>query len=140
MPPKSVTVYVSEDGESYTEIGTAKQAENYTVTVEEPVTAKYVRYDVAEGGVWCFISEVEAIFVDQPVAPPVVYEFGDVDGNGACELRDYMMVKRAFLGTFELSADELARADVDGDGKLLAVDYMKVKRYILGTYTPDTQG
>ena len=139
-PPKSVTVSVSEDGKNYTPIGTANKAENYTVTLEEAVSARYIKYDVTAAGAWCFISEVEAIFVDQPVAPPVVYEFGDVDGNGICELRDYMMMKRAFLGTFELSADELARADVDGDGKLLALDYMKVKRYILGTYTPDTQG
>ncbi len=137
-PPKSVTVSVSEDGENYTVLGTATKAEGYTVTADTPVSAKYVKYEVVQGGVWCFVCEVEAIFVDQPAAPSVEYKFGDVDGNGSCDMRDYMMVKRYILGTFELTADEATRADADGNGKLETVDYMMIKRYILGTYTPET--
>ncbi len=60
---------------------------------------------------------------------------GDINGNGARETTDYMMLKRFILGTYTLSANEQSRADVNLDGEVSPVDYMVLKRVILGTYS-----
>ncbi len=60
---------------------------------------------------------------------------GDLDFDGAVSATDYMMLKRGFLGTFEMSAVQTKGADVDGDGAVTARDYMIAKRVVLGTYT-----
>ena len=60
---------------------------------------------------------------------------GDANGNGKIDAKDYMMVKRHVLGTYELTGDQLTAADVNGNGKIDAKDYMMVKRHVLGTYT-----
>lgn len=64
----------------------------------------------------------------------VEYLPGDVDGSGKINSRDYMMLKRYVLGTFELSEMQKLVADVDGNGKPASKDYMMLKRHILGTY------
>ncbi len=58
---------------------------------------------------------------------------GDVNGDGRVELRDYMMVKRYVLGTFELEGAAYYAGCLSGN-KITATDYMKLKRYVLGTY------
>ncbi len=60
---------------------------------------------------------------------------GDVNGDGKVDARDYMMTKRAVLGTYTLSAVQNLAADVDGNGTVNARDYMMLKRAVLGTYT-----
>ncbi len=69
-----------------------------------------------------------------PMLP--AYEFGDVDGNGAVEVIDYMKLKRNILGTYTLTEDELTRADIDGNGAVETIDYMMLKRFHLGTWAP----
>ncbi len=63
---------------------------------------------------------------------------GDIDSDGELSLRDYMIVKRYVLGTYEPPAGEIERADIDNDGDVNAFDYMVLKRVILGTYTLTT--
>ena len=58
---------------------------------------------------------------------------GDVDGDGKIVAKDYMMLKRVLLGTFEIEKIDTSAADIDGDGALKAKDYMMLKRVILGT-------
>ncbi len=60
---------------------------------------------------------------------------GDLDGNGKVEAKDYMMLKRHVLGTYQLTDTQKVAADVNLDGKTDAKDYMMVKRHVLGTYT-----
>ena len=64
-----------------------------------------------------------------------VFPRGDVDGSGKLEAKDYMKLKRAILGTYTLTSDEVTRADVSKDGKVDSKDYMMLKRVILGTYS-----
>ncbi|MDD4164719.1 MAG: transglutaminase domain-containing protein [Eubacteriales bacterium] len=59
---------------------------------------------------------------------------GDVDGNGTITARDYLLVKRAFLGTFTLSEEQNKAACVGGGTSPVSSDYLKVKRHVLGTY------
>jgi len=64
--------------------------------------------------------------------PEVKYLKGDIDGDGAVEANDYMLIKLHVLGRKKLSGDALKRADVDGDGSIEANDYMLVKLHVLG--------
>ncbi len=60
---------------------------------------------------------------------------GDADGDGLVETRDYMMLKRYILGTYQIPEELLGNLDLNGSGGIETVDYMILKRVILGTYT-----
>ncbi len=62
------------------------------------------------------------------------YLIGDVNLNGKIDARDYLLLKRAFFGTYTLKC-ELAVADVNCNDKLDARDYLLLKRAFFGTYT-----
>ncbi len=66
-------------------------------------------------------------------APPK-YDKGDVNCDEKINATDYIMLKRAILGTYELSEDGEQVADINGDEKVNATDYIMLKRVILGTY------
>ena len=65
---------------------------------------------------------------------PNAYKLGDVNMNGKIDATDYLMIKRAFLGTYDLSDEQMILADVNGNGEIDATDYLMVKRAFLGTY------
>lgn len=60
---------------------------------------------------------------------------GDVNGDGKLDASDYILIKRAVLGTVTLSEAQKKLADVDGDGDVDSVDYTMAKRAVLGTFT-----
>ncbi len=64
----------------------------------------------------------------------LVVLIGDIDGNGKVEAKDYMMLKRHVLGTYELNDIQKLAADIDGSGEAAAKDYMMLKRHVLGTF------
>ncbi len=62
---------------------------------------------------------------------------GDIDGDGLIKPYDYILVKRAYLGTgVTLTNLQLEAADVDvaNGKKLSAMNYIKIKRAYMGTY------
>ncbi len=59
---------------------------------------------------------------------------GDVNGDGVVNPKDYMMIKRYVLDTYELTGAPLAAADVNVSLKVDAKDYMMVKLYVLDKY------
>ena len=59
---------------------------------------------------------------------------GDINGNGKVDANDYMLVKRHFLGTYELDDIGIAAGDCNGDGKISANDYFIIRRHVIGTY------
>lgn len=59
---------------------------------------------------------------------------GDVDGSGTITAKDYLLVKRSFLGTVTLNQAQLKAACMGGTDKPTSLDYLKVKRHFLGTY------
>lgn len=59
---------------------------------------------------------------------------GDINGDGKISATDYILLKRAVLGTITLTEEQKEAADINGDGKISATDYMLLKRAILGTY------
>ena len=58
---------------------------------------------------------------------------GDANGDGKVSSLDYVVIKRAVLGRYELSEAGFAAADVNFDGRVNAMDYVIVKRVVLGT-------
>lgn len=59
---------------------------------------------------------------------------GDVNLNGAVEKYDYILVKRAVLGTVTLDDEQSANADANENGKVEKYDYILIKRHVMGTY------
>ncbi|MBR6563635.1 MAG: DUF4855 domain-containing protein [Clostridia bacterium] len=65
---------------------------------------------------------------------------GDVNGDGAIDQYDYILVKRHYFGTRILKGDETVRADVNYDGSVNQYDYILIKRHYFGTYEIEQRG
>ena len=63
-----------------------------------------------------------------------VAKLGDINGNGKIDARDYLLLKRAYFGTYTLTCN-IAVADINGNGKIDARDYLLLKRAYFGTFT-----
>lgn len=59
---------------------------------------------------------------------------GDINGDGELTQLDYILIKRAYLGTFRVSSLAKAAADVAEGEELRPINYIKVKRAYFGTY------
>ncbi len=59
---------------------------------------------------------------------------GDINGDGVINSKDYMLVKRAFLETYEMTDFELKAGAMSGSSLPTASDYLKIKRHFLGTH------
>ena len=64
----------------------------------------------------------------------IVVVKGDASGDGVIGTDDYAMIKRTFLGTYDLSGAYLKAALVSGMSELNIADYVMVKRTVLGSY------
>ncbi len=60
--------------------------------------------------------------------------YGDISGDGKINAADYLMAKRAFMGSIELSPPQMKAACLSGGDTIKAGDYLKIKRHFLGTY------
>ena len=59
---------------------------------------------------------------------------GDTSGDGKITSVDYLIIKRAFLGTYALDTARTIAADINGDGIITSSDYLRIKRHFFGTY------
>lgn len=59
---------------------------------------------------------------------------GDADGDGTVTSFDYLLVKRHFLGSYELKGLCYEAALVSGEEELNIIDYVFIKRHYFGTY------
>ena len=140
LPPKSVKVYLSNDGSDFTESASMSifQVENVSDWNTVAVTgnnARYVKIEFELSGTFAFLNEIEVYGEEADYTPetPVVM-LGDVNGDGMVDSLDYLLVKRACFGTYEFDEDEFKRADVNSDELIDSSDYLLVKRIAFGTY------
>ncbi len=63
-----------------------------------------------------------------------VVVMGDINGDGALGSMDYLAVKRAVLGQYNLTATAMRAAEVMDGEDIRAMNYIKVKRAYFGTY------
>ncbi len=59
---------------------------------------------------------------------------GDVNLDGTVTMTDYIMSKRAVMGTYELEYAKSIIGDINGDDSITATDYILLKRAVMGTY------
>ena len=81
-----------------------------------------------------YVLDSEPIPALKEEEPKPDYTIGDVNGNGKIDARDYLLLKRAYFGTYTLTCD-LEVSDINGNGKIDARDYLLLKRAYFGTYT-----
>ncbi len=58
---------------------------------------------------------------------------GDINMDGKVNAQDYMLAKRAILGTISLNTAQSMAARVSGGTTVRAADYLMIKRHFLGT-------
>lgn len=68
------------------------------------------------------------------LAKTVFNAMGDLNGNGEVEKYDYILAKRAILGTATLDDIQAYASDVNKNGETDKYDYILIKRDIMGTY------
>ena len=56
---------------------------------------------------------------------------GDVNGDGAANISDVVMLQKYLLTELSLTEEQAARADLNGDGKINAVDFTLLKRSLI---------
>lgn len=144
--PATVSVAVSSDGKTFTDLGKLTQSnadsgstswikKMYNKTLDEAVDAKFVKFTYTLAGAkFCWTSEA-AVFGGDSQGEEEQYKLGDVNDNGKVDANDYLLLKRHVLKTFTLSEKQQKPADVDKNGKIDSKDYLLVKRAVLGTYT-----
>ena len=59
---------------------------------------------------------------------------GDVNDSKEIDSMDYVIIKRAYFGTFKLSAEQEKRGDVNKSGDIDSMDYVLIKRAYFGTF------
>ncbi len=60
---------------------------------------------------------------------------GDVNGDGILDSKDYLQIKRHYLGTYEITGGaNLIAAMGEEQSRIKAVRYLMVKRHALGSY------
>ena len=112
-------------GLSYTVYYEGINGTDYAATTSAP-------YEIGEYKAYVTIGEVTAVAEFKITKP--TYTVGDINGNGKIDARDYLLLKRAYFGTYTLNCAPEA-ADINGNGKIDARDYLLLKRAYFGTYT-----
>lgn len=59
---------------------------------------------------------------------------GDVNNNKKIDMTDYILLKRAYFGTYNFDAGQKKRGDCNKNGKIDMTDYILLKRAYFGTY------
>ncbi len=63
---------------------------------------------------------------------------GDVNNSGDIDSMDYVLVKRAYFGTFNLTGEQIEAGDVNTSGDIDSMDYVLIKRAYFGTFPINT--
>ena len=60
------------------------------------------------------------------------YKLGDINNNGTIDSMDYVLLKRAYFGTYKLK--DIAVGDINKNGTIDSMDYVYLRRAYFGTY------
>ena len=77
------------------------------------------------------ISGYSPNWIDEPQEPK--YE-GDINGNKKIDMTDYILLKRAYFGTYTLDESQQTKGDINENGKIDMTDYILLKRMYFGTW------
>ncbi len=71
---------------------------------------------------------------EPPIGGETESKLGDINSNGMVDMIDYILLKRAFFGTYDLNEEQEKRGDCNQNGKIDMTDYILLKRAYFGTY------
>ena len=74
----------------------------------------------------------ESIATMVSITIPSVIIKGDVNENGTIDSMDYVLLKRAYFGTFLLKKPEIG--DINNNQTIDSMDYVYLRRAYFGTY------
>ena len=63
-----------------------------------------------------------------------IVKLGDLDDNGNINPFDYVILKRAYMGTYQLNDVQTLCGDCNKNGTINAMDFVLLKRVYLGTF------
>lgn len=154
--PKSLSASVMVDGgNEFVSVGsfTINTDDNaiYWADLSCEAVGRYVKLEIALNSTFAFMNEIEVYGTEYTAIEPEPdpepkpepkpdpepepdFVVGDVNGNGKIDARDYLLLKRAYFGTYTLTCAD-AVSDINGNGKIDARDYLLLKRAYFGTYT-----
>jgi len=90
--------------------------------------------EMPAGEVITITNHTEIIAVWEEIPVEVIKKLrGDINDNETIDARDYLLLKRAYFGTYTLTCDG-AIADINNNGKMDARDYLLLKRMYFETY------
>ena len=82
-----------------------------------------------------FLAAVLAVFPSlDTTADDDEVGLGDVNGDGAIDQFDYILVKRAYFETIILTDEQVERADINADGVIDQFDYILIARHYFGSF------
>lgn len=77
------------------------------------------------------LAKLEAAVIAEYFGIATKYTLGDVNGDGTVDAFDYMLIKSAVMGRYELSEEQKQLADMNDDGEVDVFDCLLVKRVIM---------
>ncbi len=77
-------------------------------------------------------GETTVIAVWESIDNPTTAKKGDINGNGTIDSMDYVLLKRAYFGTYKLS--NISVGDINNNGSIDSMDYVYLRRAYFGTY------
>ncbi len=124
-------------GETYTlEIKISQKKDNGSImtTFQTPVTA-YLNGQAVDSSEVMANSTTVYIFATFVCEGNSEILKGDINGDDSVTATDYILAKRAVMGTYALDETKSISGDVNGDDTVTATDYILLKRAVMGTYT-----
>ena len=119
-------VTVEQNGNIFTVTVTRAVEENETLLSLTLKTS-----DFLASGEHAFLSLAEDETATATFAPIVIHEIGDVDGNGAINVLDALLLKQHLVEIVTLDSVQLAYADADPDGEINVLDAMYIEQFIV---------
>jgi hypothetical protein len=108
--------YADEYGLNFASIGSVNE-QHIHEWKEQYKGASYVRYTCRSCGKEKYVE--------------LDFTYGDVNGDGEVNMKDYMMLARYVLGRSGAENINLTAADVNGDGEVTMRDYMIIANHVL---------
>ena len=91
--------------------------------------------NIPDGGFIGTGAKLSLVVDGKTLDSAVVCLAGDVNSNGVLDVGDYIVTRRAYFDTFNMTDAQKIAADVNGNGEIDATDYILIRRYFFNMNT-----
>ena len=127
---EKVMKFSDKEAMDYTELSSNHGYFVFTKPGTYTLTISY-KYNPEISEKFTFNVTGDELYTDNPV--PAGGK-GDINGNSKIDMTDYILLKRAYFGTYGFSARQNDQGDINDNGKIDMTDYILLKRMYFGTY------